>query len=477
MQRHVVIIGAGITGLAAAYYLEKQAREAGRSIRCTIVEAGDQAGGKIVTERVNDFIIEGGPDSFVTDKPWALALCHDLGIADQLIPCNQKDTKVYVLNRSRLIPLPTGFRLTIPTQFWPFIKSPLISPWGKLRMAMDYFLPPRPAEGDESVGHFIGRRMGREAVEKFAGPLMAGIYVSDPDKLSMRGTFPRFLDMERKHGSLIKAALAARKSPPPPRNGPAPAGNAMFNALRGGMFALIESLREQIESDLLLQTTVHSLRREGNGFVLHMQGKHAGVLNADDVILTAPARVAAELVRDVHGELATQLAAIRYVSTATVSLAYLKDDLPTDRPLDGFGVIIPPGEKRRIIACTWASTKFKYRAPRDCALIRVFVGGYRDESLAELDEPELIEMVRDELADILGITARPAMVNAYRWPKGNPQYDVGHPDRVAAMEALAATVPGLHLAGGAYHGVGMPDCIRSARMAVDRIIPPVSARP
>jgi oxygen-dependent protoporphyrinogen oxidase len=246
MTRRVAIVGAGITGLAAAYYLEKRTREKQTSLECTLIEAGPQAGGKIVTDVDRDFVVEGGPDSFVTDKPWALTLCHELGLADELIPSNQHDNKIYMLQNGKLVQFPSGFRLTIPTEIKPFVLTPLISPLGKLRMAMEYFLPARPAAGDESVGQFIGRRFGREAVEIFGGPLMAGIYVSDPDKLSMQGSFPRFLEMEKKYGSLIRGARKMKKMPRPAHSGPAPAGHAMFNSLKGGMYQLVSTLRENI---------------------------------------------------------------------------------------------------------------------------------------------------------------------------------------------------------------------------------------
>ena len=469
MERRVAIVGAGIAGLATAYYLQKRALEAGQQIRYTLIDAGKRVGGKIVTDHAREFVIEGGPDSFVTDKPWCLALCHELGLSELLIPNNQLENKVYVLYRGKLVQLPSGFRLSIPTQFKPFLLTPLISPLGKLRMAMEYFLPPRPADGDETLGQFIGRRLGREAVDKFAGPLMAGIFVSDPDRLSMRGTFPTFLEMEKKYGSLIRAARALKKNPPK-RSGLPAAGNAMFNTLKGGMYHLVEALRERLTGTILQETSVTSISRNPGGFEVALSGGQQDVLTFDDVVLAIPAHRAAGLVAPLHEDLSGMLGAIRFVSTATCSLAYLLDDIPADRPLDGFGVLIPASENRKLIACTWASTKFKHRAPPGCVLLRAFVGGYRDEALAEQDEDALVEMVRDEFAALFGITATPMLSKVYRWPKGNPQYDVGHLDRVANIEALADTVPGLHLAGSSYHGVGMPDCITSAIKVVDRIV-------
>lgn len=469
MERHVAIIGAGITGLSAAYYLEKRAREKNLPVRYTLIDAEDRVGGKIITDYEQDFIIEGGPDSFVTDKPWCLELCYELGLAEMLLPNNQLENKVYVLNRGKLIQFPTGFRLSIPTKLKPFIFTPLISPLGKLRMAMEYFLPPRPSDEDESLGQFIGRRMGREAVDKFAGPMMAGIFVSDPDRLSMRGTFPSFLEMEKKYGSLIRAARQNKKNPPR-RTGPPAAGNSMFNSLKGGMYTLVTALRERLTGAIYLKTRVDSISRVDGKYMLDLSGEKSGAHSFDDVIMAMPAHRAALLLNSLHPELSGMLKAVRFVNTATVSLAYLLEDIPSDRPLDGFGVLIPASEKRKLIACTWASTKFKHRAPPGCVLLRAFIGGYKNEDLVLLDKQALIDLVRDEFAELFGIMANPLNAHVYKWMKGNPQYDVGHMERVAVMEQLAATLPGLHLAGSSYHGIGMPDCIKSALLAVNKII-------
>jgi oxygen-dependent protoporphyrinogen oxidase len=465
-MRHVTIIGGGITGLASAYHLQKLGRERGIPVSYTLLEGDRRLGGKIVTELVEDgrFVVEGGPDSFVVDKPWGLQLCRELGLEDQIIPSNEIDRKVYLLHRGRLQCMPSGFRLTIPTEIGPFLATPLISLPGKLRMAMDYFIPPRRESGDESLGSFIRRRLGQEALERIAGPLMSGIFVSDPEKMSVEGTFPTFLEMERRHGSLIRAARAAKKLRK--RTGAAPP--AMFNSLKKGLGAIVDALRGRLEGDVRCGCEARRVRREGGRLAVDLNG--AGRIETDRVIVAAPSFSAAALLRETHPALAAGLDRFRYVSTTTVSLAFLREDIPATVPLDGYGVLLPPREKRRLMACTWSSIKFRHRAPADTLLLRVFVGGWNNEPLAELPDDGLMELVRTELASVFGIAASPLFHRVFRWPKANPQYDVGHLDAVGRLEQIAAEVPGLLLAGSAYRGIGLPDCIKSAIGAVEKAL-------
>ena len=461
-MKHVTVIGAGITGLAAAYYLEKKGTG---HVTCTLLEASGRLGGKIITDRSDEFTVEGGPDSFVTEKPGALRLCHDLGLGDQLIPSNEKQRKVYVMRNDRLLVFPSGFRLTVPTEIMPFVFTPLISPLGKLRMAMEPWIPPRMATTDESLANFIRRRLGRECLERIAGPLMAGIFVSDPEKLSIQGTFPRFAQMERDHGSLIRAARANKKKPMPPN--PLAAANAMFNSLKGGMQDVVEALRAAVRGEIRLNSAVQSIERAGARWRIRATG---GDVETDAIICTAPAWQAAPLVRPLDATLADQLDAIRFVTTTTVSMAYLRSDIPSTCRLDGYGVMIPKRERRDLIACTWSSVKFRHRAPEGSVLLRAFVGGPGDEAKAELPDNELVHVIRQEYSRIFGIDNEPLFHRIYRWRKGNPQYDVGHLDRVAEMEARAAALPGFHLAGSSFRGIGMPDCIASALRAVDLVL-------
>jgi oxygen-dependent protoporphyrinogen oxidase len=465
--KHVTIIGGGITGLAAAYYLQREVESHGLPIRYTLVESDARWGGKILTEYQQSFTIEAGPDSFVVDKPEALQLCRDIGLDGELIPSNEKWKRVYVLRRGRLIAIPDGFRLTIPTAARPFLASRLFSPVGKLRMAMDLIIPPRRDASDESLASFIRRRFGNECLERLAGPLLGGIYVADPERLSVLAAFPRLREMEQKHGSLIRAARAARDASTPAA-GPRPAGRAMFNSLRRGMGSIAETLAEKLTGDLRLRCESSHLEWRDRRIRVFPAGSDGW--NTDAVILAIPANRAADLIDDCAPELGRELASLRFVSTAVITMAYRMEDIPSDRPLDGFGVLIPPAEKRALIAVTWTSSKFEHRAPPGYALLRAFVGGYRDEERAFAPDDLLFGMARREFRHLFGIRAEPILARIYRWPQANPQYDVGHKDRVARIESYAAALPGLYLAGGSYYGIGIPDCIRSARRAVSAVL-------
>jgi oxygen-dependent protoporphyrinogen oxidase len=465
---HVTIIGGGIAGLSAAFYLQKQSREAGKSIDYTLIEQQPRFGGKIITETVNDFVIEGGPDSFITIKPWGTQLCKDLGLSDEIIPTNDEQRNIFILRKGKLTPFPGGYRLTVPTEFVPFVLSPLISPLGKLRMGLDLFIPRRTETSDESLGSFIRRRLGKETLDRIAGPIMAGIYVADPDKLSMQSTFPQFIEMERQNGSLIKAMQKAKKRTPPPNSNNSPP-SAMFTSLQSGMNELVNALVNQLNGDLHPNCRVSNLRYLSPGFEITLDDSSKS-LKTDAVVLAIPAYVAAGLLEQTAPELSQLLRQIRYVSTATISLGYRRADLNGQHDFNGFGFVIPKSENRQILACTWSSTKFNHRAPGDHVLLRAFVGGDSQEHLVNLPDDDLLDLVRSEIAATMNVTATPVAQKIFRWKNGNPQYDVGHLDRVAKMEALAATIPGLYLTGSAFRGIGIPDCVKSARTTVEQIL-------
>ena len=468
---HVAIVGGGIAGLATAYYLQEKARQAGLPLSYSLIERAPSFGGKIVTDAQDGFVVEGGPDSFITQKPAALRLCRELKLEDRLMGTNDAQRKVYVLDGGRLRPLPDGVMLVVPTRFTPFALSPLISVSGKLRMGLDLLIPPRRDEGDESLADFIRRRLGREALEKIAEPLMAGIHVADAERLSLQATFPRFIQLEQKYGSLIKGMLAQKARAAQGHNG-TDRKQPLFMTMRGGLNELVQGLLARLQGELLPGAHVVELTRSaGSGYHLRMADGRS--LFAAAVILATPAYTAAALVEPMHPRLATELRAIRYVSTATLSLGYRRAEF--EHPLDGFGFVVAARDKSRLMACTWTSTKFEGRAPEANLLLRCFLGGPRNQALVDLPDAELVRLTRDELRASMGVRAEPVMARIYRWPQANPQYDVGHLERVGHIETLAADLPGLYLTGSAYRGVGIPDCIEQGAATAQAVLSAVAA--
>ncbi|MBP6469166.1 MAG: protoporphyrinogen oxidase [Chloroflexi bacterium] len=474
---HVAIIGGGISGLSAAYYLQQAASS---GLTYTLLEQSDRWGGKIATETVTDladepFIVEAGPDSFITQKPWGLQLARELGLTDELLPTNDGRRQTFVLHKGKPTPLPDGVMMIVPTKMTPFALSPLLSPLGKLRMGLDLFIPPKTDGADETLAEFIERRLGAEALDKIAEPLMSGIYNAEAERQSLLATFPRFRDIEEKHGSLIKGMLAgkkARASQPPAANGNGRPPTSMFVSMKAGMNDLVTTLRAQLTGECLLETAVTRIetrdwRPESKPSISSLQSPSTYTLTLDNgrtltanaIILAVPAYIAARLIGDLAPDAAAELDAIRYVSTGTISLAYRRDEI--DHPLNGFGVVIPRSENRAINAITWTSTKFDQRAPEGYALVRVFFGGSRTPQMMDIPDGELLHQVRRELAAIMGLTAVPVFHRIYRWPQANPQYDVGHLDRVVAIEA--ALPAGIHVTGSPYRGIGIPDCIHQAQ--------------
>ena len=476
--RRVIVVGGGITGLSAAYSLQERAAQGGKPVEIVLLEGDDRLGGKIRTEHVDGFTIEGGPDCFLRQKPWAAQLCRRMGIGDALIGTNDDRRKTYVVNRGRLTPLPDGVMLIIPTRITPFALSPLISIPGKIRMGMDFFIPRRTDGQDESVADFVRRRLGTEALEKIAEPLLSGIHVSDPEKQSLLGTFPRFRKLEENHGSLIRGMLAQRRSPG--NNGSQPAAGAaepgpgtLFITLREGMNQMVAALERRMAQDqIVLGAQVARLERTPEGY--RVTDERGRTWEAEAVIVATPAFNASSLVKPLHPDLSTFLGNIRYISTATISLGFAKAEI--GHRLNGFGYVTPRKEKRQVGACTWTSTKFDHRVPADGALLRCFVGGPGREQLVDLSDAELTSLARQELNEMMGIRAEPRLVKIFRWYKANPQYDVGHLERIEAMRKMSAAVPGLFLAGSAYDGVGIPDCVRQGEQAAAQAYQYVESR-
>jgi protoporphyrinogen/coproporphyrinogen III oxidase len=471
LNSRVVIIGGGITGLSAAYYLQEEAKVAGLPLEYTILEAADRWGGKVQTEHIDHdegaFVIESGPDSFITQKPWGWQLARELGLDSHVQPTNDKRRQIFVLTKGRPVPLPDGVMLIVPTRLKPFALSPLISPLGKLRMGLDLFIRPRLDNEDETLADFIRRRLGSEALDKIAEPLLSGIYNAQAESQSIMATFPRFRDIESKHGSLIRGMLAARANGRPNGAGSvpdAPKPPSAFVSFRSGMSELIDRLLIELTGDCRLNTAVVALEQTGDGYIIHLE--NCEQLTAGHVILTVPAYESARLLEKTAPVAAVELRDIRYVSTGTVSLAYRRSEI--GHPLNGFGIVIPRSEQRDINAITWTSTKFDNRAPANHALLRVFFGGSRTPHMMEIDDSTLLATVRRELEAIMGINATPVFHRIYRWRDATPQYDVGHLDRVNAIELNLP--PRLYVTGSPYRGIGLPDCIHQAQQTAGKII-------
>jgi len=460
----LVVVGGGITGLAAAHHALELARERRIALELTLVEARERLGGTIATERAGGFLIEAGPDSFLSEKPWALALCRRLGLEDRLARTDDRYRKVFVWHAGRLHPLPDGWELLAPTRLAPFLSSRLFSWPGTLRMAFDLVLP-RGIADDESLGAFVRRRLGREALERVAQPLVAGIYTADPDDLSLTATMPRFAELEKQERSIILGLRRARRRAL--EAGVSGARWSLFVTLKEGMEDLVAALATRLQpGTVLLKQRVAGVERRGDRW--RVATAEGADLDADRVIVATESHAAARMLRYVDPTLATLLAEIPYASSATVTLGYRRADVP--HPLDGFGFVVPRTEKRALLACTFSSVKYAGRAPEGDVLLRAFVGGALNEAVLELDDAPLVMRARAELREALGITAAPALARVFRWPKAMPQYHVGHLARVETIERRAGALPGLDLAGGAYRGVGIADCVRSGEAAAERAL-------
>ena len=459
-MKRVAVVGGGTAGLAAALRLVEAARARAAGLEIVLLEAKDRLGGTIATERTGGFLIEAGADAFITEKPWALGLCERLGLGDRLIGTRPGDRHTYVVRHGRLVAVPEGFVMIAPTDPWTVATSPLFSWRGKLRMLLDLALPRRRGDTDESVAAFVRRRLGREALERVAEPLLGGIYTGDAERLSLRATMPRFVELERRHRSLIVGLRATA------RTRDAGARYSLFMTHVEGMGGLISDLARRLpEGVARLGAGVTGLARDGESWRLAAGGVG---FTADALVIAVPAYAAASLLEGLDSTLARALEAIEHASSATVTLAYRVADLP--RGLPGFGFVVPAVERRSILACSYPSRKFAGRAPDGHELVRAFVGGALRPDLLDLDDEALIALVEAELAGLLGVAARPLLVRVHRHAGAMPQYHVGHEARVAAIEARAAAIPNLALAGAAYHGVGVPDCVRSGEAAADAVL-------
>lgn len=461
-SRQVVIIGGGLTGLSAAFYVRKFYSERGLTPQITVLEKGNTLGGKIETLEKDNFVIEKGPDSFLARKTAMIDLAKELGLEDELVSMNPDAKKTYIVSGGKLHPMPSGLVLGIPTELGPFLRSGLVSWSGKARAMLDLVMPPRQSEEDESLGLFIERRLGSEVLQNVTEPLLAGIYAGDTYKLSLQSTFPQFGEVERAYGSLIKGMMTGKK-PVETHTG---TKRSAFLTFRKGLQTLVNGLVSSLSDvDCRLETEAAEIRRTGPEAyeVVLASGE---VLAADDVIVTVPAFAAAELLRP-HVDVAA-LDAINYVSVANVVMAFDRKDVTG--LFDGSGFLVPRKEGLNITACTWTGIKWLHTSPDDKMLLRCYVGRSGDEEKPFLPEEELTELVLGDLKRLMNITARPLFTEITRLPKSMPQYPVGHLQQVAELSRqLQESMPGVYATGAAFYGVGLPDCIKQAKELAEQM--------
>ena len=456
--RRVAVIGGGISGLAAAHRLI----ELDPSCDLTLWEAGSRLGGVLSTVHRRGFEVEQSADNFITTIPWAVDLCKRLGLTDQLVQTNPANRRAYVVRRGRLYTLPDGFLMMAPTRLWPLAVTPILSPRGKLRAAIEYFIPPRQDQGDESMAEFVRRRLGRQVFDRLVEPLVSAVYAADMEKLSLLATLPRFREMELEHGSLIRAMRQQMKAR---RHAKTESGArySMFVTLRDGLSSLVEAIAARLpEGAVRLDAPIERIERSGDGWKLSPAEEF------DAVIVATPSGTAARLFRPIDAELAEQVGSIEHSGTAVISLGYDRDQV--GHPLSGAGAVVPAIENSPILACSFSSQKYSHRAPEGKVLLRVFVGGTRRPDLPVMEDEKLLPLVTEHLAKLLGAHGQPCFCDIAHWPGTMPQYHVGHNELVGRIEARVAKLPALELCGNAYHGVGIPDCIHGGEQAAQRLL-------
>lgn len=459
---HIAIVGGGITGLAAAYYLQRLRQQAGTPLRITLIEAQDRLGGKVGTVHQEGFLIDTGPDSFLAQKPWAVQLCRELGMEGEIISPSAR--KFFMLIKGKLHAVPHELVSLVPSRPQALWRATFISPWGKLRASMEGLVPAKRDVEDESLGAFMRRRFGKEFAVKFAEPLMAGVHAGHPDHLSMAAVYPMYWEMERKYGSITRGIMQMRRQR---QAGKGSRDTSPFVALRYGMGSLVERLQQHLkEVDIWLSATVTGVTPLPDGSVnIHLE--HGEPLHAQTAILTTPAYTTAEWLQPVAPDAARLLKEIPYASTAVVSLAYRREGI--EHPLDGSGFLVPRTEPLPITGCTWSSSKWEGRAPDGSVLLRVFIGYAGADQIVEQQWDDLLaRAAHDALQPLLGIREEPVMIQVNRWLKAMPQYEVGHLARLQRVESALSAYPSLLLAGSAYRGVGVPDCVKQGKEAAEK---------
>jgi len=462
----VAVVGGGITGLAAAHRLVELAPE----VKTILLEAGSRLGGVLKSVRSQGFLLECGADNFITLMPEAVDLCRRIGFDDQLVRTNSGLRQALVVRKSRLRTIPDGFVVMAPSKIWPMISTPILSPLGKFRMMCEYFVRTRTDDAEESLGAFVRRRFGRELYDRLIQPLVGSIYASNPDQLSLKATLPRFIAMEQEHGSLIRGAMRERTER---QNGSSRGGGApysLFVAPKNGMSSLVDALADRLPRETVqLNSPVHRVARNShNGWTLSLTDDSRDPLDVDAVVMATPAHQTAKTLAKVDQELSTRLTNIPYASSAIVTLGYRREQIA--HPLNGFGFVVPRTEQRKILSASFSSIKYPGRAPDEMVLIRAFIGGAAITDAPTFSNKRLGSIASDELADLLKISGQPTIRHIARHFSTMPQCVLGHCDNIESIESRVATLRGIELAGNAYHGVGVPNCIQSGQQAAERVL-------
>lgn len=464
--KKIAVVGGGISGLATAYYLSELTKKESLPHEVTVFEAGDRFGGVIETNRQDGFLLEGGPESFVAGKPWALDLCKRLGMGEETIETRQESRYGCIYRKGRLFRIPQGLYLFAPTRGMVLWNLPLMSWRGKLRMACEAFVPARKDETDESIGNFVRRRFGRETLESIAEPLLGGIFAGDVNHLSIKAILPHFRELEMKHGSVIRAFLAKRFQGE--KSGERDAGGpryAIFRSLKNGMGSFVTKLIQAMpQVKLQPSSPIKAIYRKSCWEIVLVNGRR---FEADVICLALPSYEAAKLLSPIFREIASSLESIPYESAAVVNLAFRKEDLA--KIPEGFGFVTPLKEGDPILSCSFSSNKFPGRAPEDCFLARVFLGGSRDPKLLERDDKEIAKLTEERLRPVLGARRNSLFAVVTRQKKALPQYYVRHMNRVNEIERKLQCIPGLFLTGNAYRGIGVPDCIHQSAQTAKAI--------
>lgn len=462
----IVVIGGGISGLSSAHRIYELSAKSGCNIDVIVLERSGRLGGVVSSEVTDSLILEGGPDSFITTKPWAIDLCLRLGLESRLIETNDEMRRVLVAWGDRLWPMPEGFSFA-PTRLAPFVFSPLFSLFGKLRMSLDLVLPRGKSNKDESVESFFTRRLGTEAFNMIVQPLVSGIYGTSPKNLSVRAALPQFVKMEEKHRSLIKAMRKATQS----INGIKNKSNAtrynQFVSFRGGMRELVDALSSSLpEGVIQLNKSVTRIEPIGNTWQIVTNNNES--INADGVVIAIPAIHAADLIKGFDPLLGEYLSQIQYASSIVVNLLYRRENI--SQPLNAVGFVVPKTQGLPITACSFSSLKFTGRAPTETLLLRCFMGEDINKEIYNKDDSWLCDTTHNKLSVLMGITSEPLFSMVKRNPKSMPQYTIGHLERIAKISKRAERYLGMEFAGNAYKGVGIPDCVRSGEEAAEKLL-------